>query len=67
MFSNFIYLWDAWVAQLVKHLTVWAQVMISLFMGLSLTVGSVLTAQTLLGMLSLLSAPPLSLSLKINK
>ena len=38
--------WGAWVAQSVKHLTL-AQVMISRFVGLSPTSGSVLTAQSL--------------------
>ena len=38
--------WDAWVAQLVKHLTL-AQVTISQFVGSSLASGSVLTAQSL--------------------
>ena len=42
----------ACVAQLVKRLTL-AQVVISRFMGLSPTSGSVLTAQSLLGILSL--------------
>ena len=63
----------AWVAQSVKHLTS-AQVMISQFVGLSPVSGSVLTAQSLLGILSLpLSLCPspackrvLVLSLKIN-
>ena len=61
----------AWVAQSVKHLT-WAQVMISQFVNSSPLSGSVLTAQSLLGILCLpLSAPPptphtLSLA-KINK
>ena len=36
----------AWVAQLVKHLTM-AQVMISWFVSSSLTSGSVLTARSL--------------------
>ena len=63
---------DAWVAQSVKHPTS-AQVMISQFVGLSTTSGSVLTAQSLEpGLDSVspsLSAPPphmlcLSLSLK---
>ena len=58
-----------WVAQLVKHPTS-AQVMICQFMGLSPTLGSVLTVQSLLGILTLslclsLSLPPFSL--KINK
>ena len=39
-------LWGACVPQFVKHLTS-AQVMISWFMGLSPTLGSVLTAQSL--------------------
>ena len=51
-----------WVAQLVKLLTS-AQVMISRFMSSSPESGSVLTVQSLLGILSL----SLSLSLKINK
>ena len=38
--------WGAWVAQLVKHPTS-AQVMVSRFMSLSPTSGSVLTAQSL--------------------
>ena len=48
------------MAQWVKHLT-FAQVMISRFVGLNPTLGSMLTAQSLLGILSL------SLSLEINK
>ena len=62
----------AWVAQLVKHLTS-AQVMISRFMGSSPVLGSVLTARSLLGILSLslslsLSASPLfSLSLSLSQ
>ena len=59
----------AWVAQSAK-LSISAQVMISRLVGLSPESGSVLTVQSLLGILSLpLSAPPpfvLSLSLKIN-
>ena len=60
--------WGTWVAPLVKHLTS-AQVMISQFMSLSPTSGSVLTAQSLLGMLSLSPSLPFPhfLSLKINK
>ena len=67
-----MYLRGAWVAQSVKRLTL-AQVMILQFMGLSPTLGSVLTAQSLEPSLDsvspFLSAPPslLSLSLKINK
>ena len=68
---------DTWVAQLVKDLTS-AQVMISRSVGLSLTSGFVLTAQSLEpasdSMSSSFSAPPplmlahsLSLSLKNNK
>ena len=50
----------AWVAQSVKRLTLTlAQVMISQSVGLSSTLGSVLTAWGLLGILSLpISAPP---------
>ena len=62
--------WDAWVAQSVQHLTLdLAQVMIS-WLSLSSASGSVLSVQSLLGILSLaLSAPPLlcTHSLKINK
>ena len=63
--------WGTWVAQSVEYLTL-AQVMISWFVGLSPTWGSVLTIWSLLRILPLsLSAPPLltlSLSLsKINK
>ena len=61
--------WGAWVAQLVKCLTS-AQVMISQFIGLSPTSGSVLTAQSLepaldfVGLsLSATFSLPLSLSL----
>ena len=54
--------WGAWVAQLVKHLTL-AQVMISRFGSLSPASGSVLTAQSLEPALDSvspsLSAPPL--------
>ena len=59
--------WGTGVAQSVKHLTL-AQVMISWLMRLSLTSGSVLTAWSLLGILSLsLSASPLlSLSLSLK-
>ena len=39
-------IWDAWVAQLVKHPTL-AQVMISQFVSSSPALGSVLTAQSL--------------------
>ena len=41
-----LHLWGTWVAQSDKHLTL-APVMISWFVGLSLTSGSVLTAQSL--------------------
>ena len=65
------------MGQFVKHLTL-AQVMISGFMGLSPTLGSVLVIQSMLGILSLLSMPlpssctcafslSLSLSLSQNK
>ena len=55
--------WGAWVAQSVKRLTS-AQVMILRFVSLSLALGSVLSVQSLLRILSpSLSAPPrLSLS-----
>ena len=66
--------WGSWVAQLVKRWTLgFAQVMISWFVSLSPTLGSALTAQSLLWILSLpLSAPPLflcarSVSLSQNK
>ena len=67
-----MYLWGAWVAQVVKRPTL-AQVMILLSMGLSPTSGSVLTAQSLEpvsdSVSPSLSAPPslmlcLSLSLR---
>ena len=62
--------WGAWVAQSVKCLTI-AQVMISRFVSSNPASGSMLTAQSLLGILSpTLSAPPLltlSLSFKTNK
>ena len=44
-----------WVAQLSVPLVISAQVMISEFIGLSPMLGSALTAQRLLGILSLLS------------
>ena len=54
--------WGAWVAQLVKHLTL-AQVMISHFVSLSPMSGFVLTAQSLEpasdSVTPPLSAPPL--------
>ena len=51
--------WSAWVAQLVKCLTL-AQVMISWFVSSSPTVGSLLSAQSWLWILCLpISAPPL--------
>ena len=58
----------ACVVQLVKRLTS-VQVMISWFIGLSPTLGSMLMVHSLLGILSpSLSAPPLlSLSLYLNK
>ena len=59
------------LSQLRVRLLVLAQVMISQFVGSSPTWGSVLSKQSLLGILSLspsLSAPsPLTLSLKIKK
>ena len=56
------------MAQSVKHPTL-AQVMISWFVGSNPTSGSVLTVQSLLGILSLpvCVSPLLVLSLKINK
>ena len=63
-----------WPRQLSVTIMVLAQVMISRFVGLSPKPGSVLTARSLLGILSpFLSAPPhflpcvCSFSLKINK
>ena len=67
--------WGAWVAQLVKQLLISVQVMISQFVGLRPMSGSVLTACSLLGILSLSLSLSLSLplphshflALKINK
>ena len=56
--------WGAWVAQSVKCLTL-AQVMMSQFMGLSPTSGSVLTAQSLEPASDSVS-PSLSLSLSLS-
>ena len=60
---------DTWVAQLVKRTTL-AQVMISRFVGLSPTSGSVLTAQSLESAsdsVSLcLAAPPCSHSVSLK-
>ena len=58
--------WGAWGAQLVKHLTL-AQVTISWFVGSSSASGSALTAQSLLGSLSLSLPPLLPLSLSLSK
>ena len=60
------FIWGAWVAQSVKHLTL-AQVMISQFVGSNPTLGSVLTAQSLEPAsdsvsLSLSASPPLMLA-----
>ena len=59
-FIMFIY-WGAWVAQLVKHMTL-AQFMILRFVGSSPALGSVLTAQILEpasdSVSASLSAPP---------
>ena len=58
--------WLSWLSILTS-----AQVMISRFVGSSRLLGSALTAQSLLGVLSLslslCPSPALSLSLKINK
>ena len=65
-----------WLSRLSLWLLILTQVMISWFVSSSPVLGSVLTVQILLGILSLLFAPPqlalslsfsLSLSLKINK
>ena len=49
-----------WLSQLSVRLLILAQVMISQFLSSSPTLGSMLTVQSLLGILSrLLSAPPL--------
>ena len=65
------YFRGAWVAQLVKHLTL-AQVLISRFMSSSPTLGSVLTAQSLEPASdsvspSLSAPPPLMLCLALLK
>ena len=60
--------WGTWVAQLVSvQLLISAQVMISWFMGSSPVSSSVLTAQSLLGILStsVSASPLLSLSLSL--
>ena len=67
--------WGAWVAQLGVKLLVSARVMISQFVDLSPASGSVLTAQSLLGILPLPLSLPFPcchalwhlLSLKINE
>ena len=58
------------MAQSVKHLALdLAQVTVSWFVGWSLTLGSVLMVQSLLGILSpsFSASPPLMLSLSQNK
>ena len=65
---NIIIMMGAWVAQSVECPTS-AQVMISQFVGLSPTLGSVLTAWSLepaLSSVSPLSAPPLLLPLSLS-
>ena len=64
---------SGWLSRLSIQLLISAQVMILQFMGSSPTLGSALTAENLLGILSLSATPPCihmhvrSLSLKINK
>ena len=53
-----------WLSQLRVQLLISAQVMISWYVGWSLVLGSVLTSQSLLGVLSL--CPSYALALKIN-
>ena len=64
-----VHLQGTWVAQSVKHLTS-AQLMISRFVGLSPTSGSVLTAQSLepasILRLPLFAPPPLTLRVSLS-